>query len=216
VNKSKIYYLAPAYPAVIAGGAILLEHWVLRKGIKWLKPAFISFLVIGGILMAPMSVPILNIDTTEKYVHTVTFGAFKNIYELTGDLRGMFGWKKRVETVADVYHGLSPGEQQHTIILAAGYGNAGAIDYLGKAYGLPNAVSLSMTYWLWGLPKGPFETVIAVGFPKETMEKIFHQVELAAEVELENVNPWQTPFTVTVCRKPKVSLKDLWKKNRPW
>lgn len=216
VTKSKIYYLAPAYMAVIAGGGISLERWVLRKGVKWLKPAFISFLVIGGILMAPMSVPILDIDTTEQYIHTVTFGAFKNIYELTADLRGMFGWKKRVETVANVYHSLSPGEQGQTVIFAAGYGNAGAIDYLGKAHGLPNAVSLSMTYWLWGLPGDPFDTVIAVGFKKETMEKLFHQVELAAEVELENVNPWQTPFPVTVCRKPKVPLQDIWKKNRPW
>ena len=73
-----------------------------------------------------------------------------------------------------------------------------------------------MTYWLWGLPGDPFETVIAVDFKKETMEKFFYQVELAAEVELENVNPWNTPFPVTVCRKPKVPLRDIRKKNRPW
>jgi hypothetical protein len=40
VTKSKIYYLAPAYPAVIAGGAILLERRILCKGMKWLKPAY--------------------------------------------------------------------------------------------------------------------------------------------------------------------------------
>jgi len=216
VTKSKIYYLAPAYPAVLAGGGIALERWVLRKSKEWLKPFSIVTLVIGGMLLAPISVPILHINTTEKYVETVTFGAFKNIYELTRDLRGMFGWEKRVEIVAKVYHGLSPGVRDHAVILAAGYGTAGAVDYFGKAHGLPKAVSLSMTYWLWGLPGVPIETIIAVGFKKETMEKVFDRVELAAEVELENVNPWQTPFQVTICRQPKSPLPDIWKRNRPW
>jgi hypothetical protein len=216
VTKSKIYYLAPAYPALIAGGGIALERWVLHRGRVWLKPAALAALVIGGVLMGPMSVPILNINATEKYIHTATFGAFKNIYELTADLRGMFGWKKRLETVANVYHSLPPEEQKHTVILAAGYGNAGAVDYLGKAYGLPRAVSLSMNYRLWGLPEGPIETVIGMDFDKETMGKIFYQVELAAEVRLENVNSWQNPFMVTIGRKPKKPLTYLWNRNCPW
>jgi hypothetical protein len=216
VSKSKIYYLAPAYAVLIAGGGIALEQWVKRKGREWLKTAAISFLVIGGVLMAPLSVPMLNIDTTQKYIETITFGAFKNVYELTADLCGMFGWQKRVETVAKVYHSLPPEEQKHTLIFAAGYGNAGAIDYFGKAYGLPGAVSISMTYWLWGFPEGPIETVIGVDLGKKTMEKLFYQVELAAEVELEHVNPWQTPFPVTLGRKPKKPLQDVWNRNRPW
>lgn len=216
VTKSKIYYLAPAYPALLAGGVIALEHWVQHKGKEWLKSASIALLVIGGAAMAPLSVPVLNINTTESYINTVTFGAFKNIYELTKDLRGMFGWKKRVETVAKVYDSLPPEDKKHTVIIAAGYGNAGAVDHFGKAYGLPKAASLSMTYWLWGLPERPIGTVIGVGFNKETMEKLFHQVELAAKVDLENVNPWHTPFQVTICRQPKYSLHKIWEKNRPW
>lgn len=215
-TRSKIYYLAPAYPALLAGGGVVLERWVLRKSRVWLKPVIISILFIGGTAMAPLSLPIFNINTTEKYIHGVTFGAFKNIYEMTKDLRGMFGWQERVEAVAKVYNSLSPGEQERSVIFAAGYGNAGAVDYFGKAHGLPNAVSLSMTYWLWGVPEGPIDTVIGMGFSKETMDKLFEEVELAAEVELKNVNPWNSPFPVTVCRKPKYTLQHLWKKNRPW
>jgi hypothetical protein len=216
VTKSKIYYLAPAYPAILAGGGIALERWVLRRGREWLKTVSIAVLIIGGVAMAPMSLPVLNIKTTERYIHGVTFGAFKNIYELTSDLRGMFGWQERVETVSRVFHSLSPEEQKRVVIFAAGYGNAGAIDYFGKAYGLPGAVSLSMTYWLWGLPGGPIDTVMSVGFEKELMEKLFNQVEVAASINIENVNPWQNPFEVIIGRQPKVSLRDIWKKNRPW
>jgi len=216
VTKSKIYYMAPAYAAIIAGGGMALERWVLRKGKKWLKPAFISFLLMGGILLGPISVPYMDIDTTESYINTITFGQFKNIYELTADLRGMFGWEKRVKTVADVFNSLSPEEQKQSVIWAFGYGNAGAIDHFGKKYGLPNAVSLTLSYWLWGVPEGKGEIVIGMGIRKKDIEHIFDEVEVAAEVELEHVNPWQTPFSVVVCRSPKKPLADIWKKNRPW
>jgi len=216
VTKSKIYYLAPAYVILIAGGGISVERWVLRKRKKWLRNGIFSFLLIGGILMTPVSVPILDINTLEKYIHSISFGAFKNIYELTGDLRGMFGWEKRVRTVAEVYHSLSSEEKERCVIWGGGYGNAGAIDYFGKKYGLPNAVSLSMTYWLWGLPEGERDIVIVMGIKKKDIEHIFGKVETAAEVELKNVNPWQTPFPVLICRFPKRSLADIWEKNRPW
>ncbi|MCK4762529.1 MAG: glycosyltransferase family 39 protein [Candidatus Aminicenantes bacterium] len=216
VTKSKIYYLAPAYTVLLAGGGIAVERWLRRRNKKWLKPAIITLLFLGGTAMAPLSVPLMDIDTTEKYIHKVTFGAFKNIYELTRDLRGMFGWKERLAGLAKVYHSLPAEEQQRTVIWAAGYGNAGAVDYFGGAYGLPKAVALGMNYWLWGVPEGPIDTVIGMGFKKETMEIFFNKVELAAEIELENVNPWWRKFPITLCREPKDPLPEIWKRNRPF
>lgn len=216
VTKSKIYYLAPAYAALMAGGGLALESWVKKKNRKNLKTGLIAFLLLGGIILTPISVPILDIDTNEKYINTITFGVFKNIYEITSDLRSMFGWQKRVQTVAEVYHCLSAEEQKKTVIWAFDYGNAGAIDYFGKKYELPKAVSLSMTYWLWGVPEGHSDIVIAVGIKKKNIEHVFDQMELAAEVELKYVNPWQTPFSVLICRFPKSSLSAIWEKNRPW
>jgi hypothetical protein len=216
ISKSKIYYLAPAYPFLFAGGSLAVGNWLHRQGKKWLRYTVVTVLTAGGIALMPLSIPMLPITTTERYMDTITFGAFENIYELTGDLRGMFGWKERVSAVAEVYNSLPESEKQRTIILAAGYGNAGAVDYFGKPFGLPEARSLSMSYWLWGVPDGPIETVIGMGFPKKSMESVFNEVRLAAEVELEHVNPWDTPFPVTICRQPKNSLQNIWKKNRPW
>jgi 4-amino-4-deoxy-L-arabinose transferase-like glycosyltransferase len=216
LSGSKIYYLAPAYPPLLAAGSVALEGWIREKARPGLKPAAIALLVVFGSIFVPLSLPLLSIDRTERYVQTATFGALKNIYELTGDLHGMFGWRERVNAVAEVYNGLPPEERKGTIIFAAGYGNAGAIDLFGKGLGLPRASSLSMTYWIWGLPKEPFDTVIGIGFPPEVMEKIFSQVRVAAKVDLKNVNPWDTPFYVTDCRDPKVPLDKVWLKNRPW
>ena len=214
--KSKIYYMAPAYPALLAGGGIALEKWILDRGKNWLKSFSMSVMILFGACLGPLSLPVLNINTLERYVNVITFGAFKNIYEITGDLRSMFGWEEKVEAVAKVYNSLPEDERKRTMIFAAGYGNAGAIDYFGEKYGLPRATSLSMTYWLWGIPEGPIDTVIGMGFKKEQLVKAFKKVEVASVTHLENVNPWAREFTITLCREPASPLPQIWKRNRPW
>jgi hypothetical protein len=128
----------------------------------------------------------------------------------------MFGWPERVEIVAEVWKQVPPAERSRALLFAAGYGNAGAIDFLGRKHDLPRAVSLAQTYWMWGLPQGPIDAVIAVGYQTETLERIWEEVELVRSVELANVNPWSTPFQVAICRKPRIPLEDLWARNRPW
>ena len=216
IFKSKIYYLAPAYPILFAGGSIALERYIFKKGIKWLKTVFISLMLIFGMITSFVSLPIMSIDKTEKFVNIITFGAFKNVYEMTADLRGMFGWREMVIGVGEVYNSMSKEEKEKTIIIAAGYGNAGAIDHYGKEFGVPNAYSLSMTYWLWGLPEKAVNKVIVAGYSLETLKKLFKKVELAATLELKNANPWQNPFPVWICSGPKPSLANIWERNRPW
>jgi 4-amino-4-deoxy-L-arabinose transferase-like glycosyltransferase len=215
-TDSKIYYFAPAFPAVIAVGGLAIERFIAARDRAWLKPAFIALLLIGGIAMAPAALPYLSIDATDRYMETVTLGAFGNIYELTGDLHAMFGWPERVEVVSEVYESLPPAERERTMLFAAGYGNAGAIDHLGSAAGLPPAVSFAQTYWMWGYPEGPIDTVIGVNYDVDFLTQIWEEVEVVKSVDLANVNPWQTPFEVTICRKPKIAMEVVWPQVRPW
>jgi hypothetical protein len=214
--KSKIYYLAPAYPALFAAGAVALERWIMARRAKWLKPATAGFLIGGGVLLLPISIPYMNIDSTESFINTITFNQFKNIYELTGDLRAMFGWDARVATVAGVYDSLPPAEREQAVIWASNYGIAGAIDLLGDEYRLPRAACLDLSYWLWGVQEGKGDVVILAGFRKENVEHVFGEVQVAAEVGLDHVNPWQSPFRVLIGRKPVKPLPEIWQRNRPW
>jgi hypothetical protein len=214
--KSKIYYLAPAYPILFAAGGIAVERWAAARRAKWLKPATIVFLLAGGAALIPIAIPYMDIDSTETFIDAITFNKFENIYELTGDLRSMFGWQTRVRTVAGVYHRLPPAEREHAVIWASNYGDAGAIDLLRDEYQLPRAACLDLSYWLWGVPEEKGDVVILTGFSKEDVQHIFKEVEVAAEVELEHVNPWQTPFRVLIGRSPVKPLPEIWKLNRPW
>ena len=215
-TDSKIYYLSPAYPPIIAAGGFAIERWIAARGRRLLKPVFVGLPLAGGLLFVPLSLPYLSIGATDRYVDTMTFGAFGNIYELTGDLHGMFGWPERVDAVVEVWRRLPPAERERTMLLAGGYGTAGAIDLFGRARGLPPAVSFAKTYWMWGYPEGPFDQVVAVNLRVGLLEQIWEEVEVVESVDLPNVNPWETPFEIAICRKPKLTMEKLWPQVRPW
>ncbi len=212
--KGKIYYLAPAYSALFAGGAVVFEE--LRRRRPWVGPATLGALALGGAVLLPTSLPILSVDATEHYVRAVTFGVLGDVYEMTHDLRFMFGWPERVQAVADVYQKLPEAERGRTAILAGWYGLAGAIDYFGPRHGLPPAVSGNMTYYLWGLPPHPIDTVIAVDFPPDRLHEFFSEVAVASEVRLENVDPSDRDFRVLVARKPKKDFHTVWPQLRDY
>ena len=217
---SKIYYLAPAYPVLFAAGAIAIEGWASRPRRAWLRPASAAVVFAGGAALAPLSVPILSLPATEKYIAAATFGALGNVYELTGDLRGMFGWQERADAIAKVYDTLSEEEKAKTVIYTGSYGLAGAVDLFGDSRGLPNAVSGHMTFHLWGLPDHPIENVIMAYISQEAMDyskKNFESVEVASSTEIypNHVDPDEL-FRVYLCRGARVDLHDDWKDFRDW
>lgn len=212
--KSKIYYLAPAYPPLLAGGGVALERLARDPRRRLVPTAVLSLLLVAGALLAPLSLPVLPIDATDRYVRAFTFGAADKVYELTGDLHGMFAWRERVEAVAQVFDQLPRNEREKTAIFAGWYGPAAAIDHFGPALGLPRAYSGHMSYYLWGPPDRSFDTWLVVGVPPADLAPFFEEIRVGAEVELPHVNPWERSFVVLVCRRPKVDLREVWPRLR--
>jgi hypothetical protein len=215
-TDSKVYYLSPAYPAIIAAGALAIERRVSASRRAWLKPVFVALPLIGGLAFIPASVPYLSIDATDRFMRLATLGAMENIYELTGDLHGMFGWPERVDAVAEVWENMPVVEREQALLFVGGYGTAGAIDLFGRKKELPPATSYSDTYWMWADSDASIDTVIAVNHRVELLEQIWEEVEVVKSVELADVNPWQTPFEIAICRKPKMPMAKLWPQLRPW
>ena len=212
---SKLYYLAPAYPAVMAAGGVALERRgnaaaaVSDRGAFSLLPT-LTPLLIGGLIVLPICLPIMPIDGTERYVRGLTFGVLEKAYEVTGDLRGQAGWKERVGLVAQVYWSLPEGTRDKAVILSGFYGSAAAIDFFGSSLKLPPAFSPHMTYFLWGPPKETIGPVIAVDFAPEKLQGLFADVTVAGEVQLPAANPKDRVFRVYLCEHPKVSMATAW------
>jgi len=218
IEKAKVYYLAPIYPMLLAAGALVCEQLSARRGRAWLRPALAGLLLIGGAVAAPMALPLLPPETFIRYANRLgTSETAKRIPservgggELPQYFADMFGWNELVAEVAQIYNSLPENDRSRCAIFAQNYGEAGAIDFLGKRYGLPPAVSGHNTYWLWG-PRGySGDVVIAVGVSEKDLATYFDSVTQAGVTHCRYCMPLENNRPIFLCRRPKQSLDLVW------
>jgi hypothetical protein len=218
--KGKNYYLAPAYPMLFAGGAVFWEKLLAgRRYTVWLKVAYPIILVAGGAVFAPMSLPILPVETLIRYQRAVGIEPPRTEVGHRGPLPqhfgDMFGWPEMVETVAGVYHRLPPEERARAAIYAGNYGEAGAIDFFGTHYGLPKAISPHQNYFLWGPRDYTGEALIVLQAEREELERVCESVEEGAVLN----HPYamaEERYTIFICRRLKQPLQQLWPSLKHW
>jgi hypothetical protein len=91
--------------------------------------------------------------------------------------------------VSSVWHSLPADERSQAVIFTADYGEAGAINELGRSTGLPTAVSGQNNEWYWGPGNADATTVVAVapgpvdviGYA-DFLRKYFTNVDIVATV----------------------------------
>ncbi|MGA3228665.1 MAG: hypothetical protein ABSD51_01845 [Candidatus Binatus sp.] len=118
--------------------------------IRYALPAVI---VIVGVMIAPVTIPVLPVETFIRYQRVLGVNVrtdTRKTAELPQSYADMFGWPEMAATVAKVYNSISPNERAKTAIFTRNYGEAAAIDFFGPRYGLPQAISGHMSYYLWG------------------------------------------------------------------
>ena len=86
---------------------------------------------------------------------------------------------------------------------------AGAIDHLGPQYGLPHAVSGSLTYYLWG-PGYSWDTMIIIGGKINNLDVFFKECELKREVQDKYDLQMMGKLYIHVCRKPVIPADRIW------
>lgn len=120
-----------------------------------------------------------------------------------------------VAAVAQVYHSLTPAEQAKAAIFSDNYGDAAAIDFFGRQYGLPKAISGHQNYFLWGPRNYTGEIVILVGEGEEDARKEFASVAIGATLH----NPyafWYETQPILLCRGLRGNLQLLWYRIKYW
>ncbi|HEY3988510.1 MAG TPA: glycosyltransferase family 39 protein [Acidobacteriaceae bacterium] len=213
-RDAKDYYLAPIYPAIFAAGGLCWEALLKRRSTAWIVPTYAALLIITGILIMPISIPVLTpqqwLDYTARMHlrHTAAnmeneaTSAFPQFYA------DRFGWQEMVDQVTRIYNGLSPADRARVGILCSNYGEASAINFLGR--GLPFAISGHNNYWIWG-PHGYSGDLMIVinGASLNEMHKYYDSVEIAGVMD----NPYAMPFehrNIYLCRGRKGSIVKDW------
>ncbi|PYV59340.1 MAG: hypothetical protein DMG90_12190 [Acidobacteria bacterium] len=217
----KNYYLAPIYPMLLASGAIAIESAFAPPRLAWLKPAIVVLLLVVGIYLAPIVIPVLSPDRFIAYMRTLPFKlpVMEHAHAravLPQWYSDQFGWDEIVAATANAWNQLSPQERPDCGIFAQDYGQAGAIDFLGRRDGLPPALSGHQTYFLWG-PRGySGNCLIILDDRKQRLDQLFEQVDFVA-TSPDNPYALERGVPVFICRNAKFgSLSELWPRLKKW
>lgn len=167
----------------------------------------------------PFGVPILSIETLLRYQKVISL---ENVVKMEHDSKGdlhqlyadMIGWENMAATIATVYHSLSPSESARCAIMAGNYGEAGAIDFFGPRYGLPDAISGHNNYYFWGTHGYTGEIAIVFGQNAESVKQMFESAEKVAIISNAQAAPAERRLPVYICRRSKVPLAQLWPQLR--
>ena len=212
-THSKPYYFAPAFLILMPAGAVAVEALIARSHWNWLKPACLTVLVLGGALTAPLVLPVLPVETYIRYQDRLGIKPSsgergnRNL-RLPQMYADMFGWPEMTAQVAEIYIRLAPEEKANCVIGASNYGEAGAIDFFGKLYGLPNAISSHNTYWFWGPGDKPGKILLVIGGSQGDYENMYEEVRQVATFEHPYARESGTP--IFLCRKPRHTLQEVW------
>jgi Dolichyl-phosphate-mannose-protein mannosyltransferase len=218
VLKGKNYYLGAAYPMLFAAGAVAFEN-LSRARMRWSRPVYVVLIVIVTCLLAPLSVPILSPENYIRYQKALGLEPLKAENQPTGLLpqhfADEFGWEEMARETGRVYNALPPEQRAKTAIFANSYGQAGAIDFFGKKYGVPKSISNHQSYWLWGPRDYTGETVIVLGSDGKGDREHFASVEVAGHTD----HPYSRRdehFDIFLCRDLNTTLQKLWPKAKKW
>jgi 4-amino-4-deoxy-L-arabinose transferase-like glycosyltransferase len=203
--KGRGYYMAPAYPMLLAAGAVMEEAWLQRLlagKARLLRVGTAAGLAVGGLVAAAVTLPLAPVNSRWWQVAN----------KVDGDFREEIGWPELVAELGQIRNSLPLSERDSTGILAANYGEAGAINLYGPAYGLPRAISGINSFWAYGYGSPPPRQLIVIGLGDEYRKQYFDSCEVAGHV----TNPWGILNEETghpeiyLCRKLRWSWPDFW------
>lgn len=206
VAKGVSYYLAPAYPMLIAMGSAAGEYWVGRLPRLWRRAAeAVLFTGIAGAGVYGCAL-VLPLASRGPLMHF----ALQN----NGALREELGWNDLVQTVAGIRDSLPLEQRQDMGVVVGNYGEQGAVEILGSAYRLPRPISMTNSAWLRGYPLPPPSTLIVLGFSRESAERAFTSCRLAGHngnsYGVKNEESEEHP-DIFVCGGPRQSWPEFWK-----
>jgi hypothetical protein len=201
---SKTYYLGAAYVYLLAAGSVAVDGW-LRE-----RPGRLRNLLLATALTTAAAIPIVlpllpPADIAWTYKANPTPGE-------------TIGSPQLVRTVDAVWTSLPPGQRTSAVIFTLDYGEAGAINELGRGTGLPTAVSGQNSEWWWGPGDPHASTVVAVApGPVDLtgvaayLRHFFTSVRVAAALS----NPYglhnqEWGGHVYVCTGPRMPWAQLW------
>jgi 4-amino-4-deoxy-L-arabinose transferase-like glycosyltransferase len=194
LTAGRPYYVLPLTLVVLIAGIVAADRSPTPDRLPWWIAANAAVAVVVALPVLP--------------VRTLGSSGFSAVNEAVAET---VGWPQLVSQVAGVVADLPPAERGDVVLLAATYGEAGAIDRFGDDHGLPPAHSPHNHYWYFRRPVADAATVVAIRWSEERIAPWFDRCDRAASVDngLGVDNEAQgTP--ILVCRDLRGSWDEVW------
>jgi len=142
---------------------------------------------------------------------------FNVIVSLNDTYMEQFGWEEFAADAANVRDVLPEDERTAFGILAGNYGEAGALEYYGRQYGLPKIMCGTNSFYDRGYDEREPSVILAVGFNRAFLSQFFGSVEVVtysrnAHGFMNEETTWHRE--IYLCRKPNFTWREFWKHHR--
>ncbi|HUI63717.1 MAG TPA: glycosyltransferase family 39 protein [Bacteroidota bacterium] len=221
---AKVYYLSAIYPLLLAGGAVSLEGLLRSRSWAFVKVVYPAALGALMLFALPLTVPVLDVANLIEFERRTgllphaeertSVGALPQYYA------DQFGWEEFARKVGDIYNTLSQEDRAKCVVFVRNYGEAGAIDFFGKAYGLPKAICPHNSYWYWGPGEKTGDVAIILGWSRDLNENLadlrrrWASVQLADTTHCDYCMPYESGRMLFLCRTMNTSFQKLWPDER--
>jgi len=205
--QGRSYYMTGAYPILLAAGAVAWEKGLAHLSPGWgrvLKGVTWALIAVSGIAFSVIALPVVPVDSD----------LFSKVSDLNGEVKEQVGWPELVKAVAEVYAKIPQEEKGTTGILTGNYGEAGAINLYGSAYGLPQAISGMDTFWLRGYGDPPPQTLIVLGMESGKIYSFYKDCGIKGTISIPyNISNEEarSHSIIYVCRGLRKPWSEIWK-----
>ncbi len=218
-SHGKAYYVLGLIPFLLAFGAYAMEKYFANK-LSWINYAYLMLCICFSILALPFGLPIFKFKDLDSYYGKVgnmvvyPFSRWEDgkKHEISQVYADMTGWTALAGLVAKAYNDLPETEKPVcTIYGVRNYGYAGAVNFYGKKFNLPEAITFLDSYTLWApdtIPKGP---LIYINSGMDDLTSLFADIKEVGEVR--DLYFREKGLKVFVCSQAKADIQDIYRKK---
>jgi hypothetical protein len=199
IAGGQIYYPLGLLAFLFAAGCVPTGE-AMARGAGRRSGAAIA-VALNTALSVIIALPLLPVDVLGR----------TPIPEMNQTARDSVGWPRYVDTLADVFRGLSTEDQARAVLYTSNYGEAGALDRYGPDYVLPPVYSGHNQLWFSGPPPDSATVVVAWTQNLPELSRFFASCDRMAVMDNGvGVDNEEQGSVVAVCRDPRGGWPAVW------
>ncbi len=204
-GNGKAYYLASLYPVLLGLGAGPTAAWTRRARARLRSILLVVAVGISMLISAVIALPLLPATSLQGSV----------VMAINPDQGETVGWPRFIATVTTAWRSIPPAERTDTVIFTANYGEAAAVDLLGRSHGLPRAYSGHNGFTNWGRPPASATHALVIGYngPADAAPYFTGCTQLAVINNGVGLDNDEQGLPLLLCR-PTASWSSLWPRLR--